>query len=210
MTQLWFLFTKTVRTYWAQGKILPRLPSDKIDLRCCLVYQKLQMARNSSVARLMADLQLNYCTKRRRKLAAQQEKEKEKAKQSNASSESDAKAGELDLSSGMLREGALEQVNNLSMLSSGLPVWAPEVQEYGVMTEDMVAEQLELLTRLGSDTAGAEMRARMQIGSLESDMQAFKAANPGCTLEDFVRWYSPRDWIESTAANESSSTSFLL
>ena len=24
----------------------------------------------------------------------------------------------------------------------------------------------------------------------------FKAANPGCVLEDFVRWYSPRDWIE--------------
>lgn len=26
-------------------------------------------------------------------------------------------------------------------------------------------------------------------------MQAFKAANPGCVLADFVRWYSPRDWI---------------
>ena len=23
-----------------------------------------------------------------------------------------------------------------------------------------------------------------------------QAANPGCLLEDFVRWYSPRDWIE--------------
>ncbi len=23
-----------------------------------------------------------------------------------------------------------------------------------------------------------------------------QAANPGCVLEDFVRWYSPRDWIE--------------
>ena len=25
--------------------------------------------------------------------------------------------------------------------------------------------------------------------------QAFKAANPNCRLEDFIRWYSPRDWI---------------
>ena len=25
-----------------------------------------------------------------------------------------------------------------------------------------------------------------------------QAANPGCLLEDFVRWYSPRDWIEDT------------
>jgi Rab3 GTPase-activating protein catalytic subunit len=24
----------------------------------------------------------------------------------------------------------------------------------------------------------------------------FKAANPLGTIEDFVRWYSPRDWIE--------------
>lgn len=23
-----------------------------------------------------------------------------------------------------------------------------------------------------------------------------QAANPGCLLDDFVRWYSPRDWIE--------------
>lgn len=24
-----------------------------------------------------------------------------------------------------------------------------------------------------------------------------KAANPECVLEDFVRWYSPRDWVET-------------
>jgi hypothetical protein len=27
-------------------------------------------------------------------------------------------------------------------------------------------------------------------------MEAFKAANAGCCLEDFVRWHSPRDWVE--------------
>jgi Rab3 GTPase-activating protein catalytic subunit len=27
-------------------------------------------------------------------------------------------------------------------------------------------------------------------------MESFKAANPGCAIEDFVRWYSPRDWVE--------------
>ena len=42
-----------------------------------------------------------------------------------------------------------------------------------------------------------QLRARMQSASLFSDMQSFKAANPGATLGDFVRWYSPRDWIES-------------
>ena len=29
---------------------------------------------------------------------------------------------------------------------------------------------------------------------LFSDMESFKAANPGCVLADFVRWHSPRDW----------------
>ena len=31
---------------------------------------------------------------------------------------------------------------------------------------------------------------------VSTDMQAFKAANPECMLEDFVQWHSPRDWIE--------------
>jgi Rab3 GTPase-activating protein catalytic subunit len=33
-------------------------------------------------------------------------------------------------------------------------------------------------------------------------MEAFKAANPGSVLGDFVRWYSPRDWIEEEVTEE--------
>ena len=33
---------------------------------------------------------------------------------------------------------------------------------------------------------------------LESDMQGFKAANPGCEFEDFIRWHSPRDWEQKS------------
>ncbi|XP_018336136.1 rab3 GTPase-activating protein catalytic subunit-like [Agrilus planipennis] len=36
----------------------------------------------------------------------------------------------------------------------------------------------------------------MMSASLLSDMESFKAANPGSILEDFIRWYSPRDFIE--------------
>jgi hypothetical protein len=32
-------------------------------------------------------------------------------------------------------------------------------------------------------------------------MQAFKAANPGCILADFVRWHSPKDWIENSESS---------
>ena len=30
----------------------------------------------------------------------------------------------------------------------------------------------------------------------------FQAANPGCLLEDFVRWYSPRDWLDEESSED--------
>jgi len=44
----------------------------------------------------------------------------------------------------------------------------------------------------------------MQTAHLKSDMEAFKAANPGSTLEDFVQWHSPRDWIAPFEDNPAS------
>lgn len=51
------------------------------------------------------------------------------------------------------------------------------------------------MVRLGDNARASELRARMMSASLLSDMEAFKAANPGSELCDFVRWYSPRDWM---------------
>ena len=50
------------------------------------------------------------------------------------------------------------------------------------------------MLQLGMDAEGTELRAKMQSPSLLSDMESFKAANPGAILSDFVRWHSPRDW----------------
>ena len=60
--------------------------------------------------------------------------------------------------------------------------------------------------RLGTSAEGTQLRARMQSACLLSDMEAFKAANPGCVLADFVRWYSPRDWIEDSIVNDDGTT----
>lgn len=30
----------------------------------------------------------------------------------------------------------------------------------------------------------------------------FQAANPGAVLQDFIRWYSPRDWVEEDTLDE--------
>lgn len=34
-------------------------------------------------------------------------------------------------------------------------------------------------------------------------LHIFQAANPGCLLEDFVRWYSPRDWLDEESSEDS-------
>ena len=39
----------------------------------------------------------------------------------------------------------------------------------------------------------------MQGKLLASDMSAFKAANPGAGLLDFVRWHSPKDWLKDNS-----------
>lgn len=48
---------------------------------------------------------------------------------------------------------------------------------------------------MGTSNEAAVIRQKLQSAQLRSDMEAFKAANPGSVLEDFVRWHSPRDWI---------------
>jgi hypothetical protein len=64
------------------------------------------------------------------------------------------------------------------------------------MTEDMMELKLSHMTEMGTSKKAVEERAQLQSMSLRSDMSAFKAANPQCCLEDFVRWHSPRDYIE--------------
>ena len=50
------------------------------------------------------------------------------------------------------------------------------------MTEDMLEEQAEILTQLGTSVEGARVRAQMQCASLLSDMEAFKVRNCGSPM----------------------------
>ncbi|CAA6671982.1 unnamed protein product [Spirodela intermedia] len=72
---------------------------------------------------------------------------------------------------------------------TGEQIYSPLTQEGPVLTEELIKETEEFVLRTGSIGAGCSQ--------LLSDMQAFKAANPGCILEDFIRWYSPPDWKET-------------
>ncbi|KAL3864829.1 hypothetical protein ACJMK2_006481 [Sinanodonta woodiana] len=103
-------------------------------------------------------------------------------------------------------EGRLAPHGELKLLHNGEQMYIPVTQEPAPMTEDMLDEHAEVLAKLGTSTEGAQLRARMQSACLLSDMESFKAANPGCALEDFVRWYSPRDWIEDEVEGENVQT----
>jgi len=100
--------------------------------------------------------------------------------------------------------------SHISLDASGSPMklvdgsddcWIPLVQETGHMTEDMVQSLEDRLEKLGSGQEAAKARAEMQTAHLKSDMEAFKAANPRAALEDFVRWHSPRDCVETVDSN---------
>eukprot|EP00794_Sanderia_malayensis_P017421 gene17421-19165_t len=103
---------------------------------------------------------------------------------------------ELQERRGILRE------SNLKLLKTGQVLCIPITQESPIMTEDMLEEHTEVLLKLARSEGGSKYLAQMQSLSLFSDIQAFKAANPGCIFEDFVRWYSPNDWIQGPETEE--------
>jgi hypothetical protein len=78
----------------------------------------------------------------------------------------------------------------------------PFFQSEVVMTSDMIDEQQDLLNRLGNDSHEAKVtRINAKFGFIAALMQSFKAANPGCIFEDFVRWHFPDEWTINPLLN---------
>lgn len=71
-------------------------------------------------------------------------------------------------------------------------LYIPETQDAVVKTEDELESDADVMLKLGP---GSDLSSQMMSLSLQSDMESFKAANPRAKIEDFIRWYSPRDWI---------------
>lgn len=98
--------------------------------------------------------------------------------------------------------GRLSKFMDIRLLKTGDPLYIPLTQEPVLKTEDQLEEDTDILLKLGSNAEATELRARIMSASLLSDMESFKAANPGAIVEDFIRWYSPRDWIEEEEVDE--------
>lgn len=98
--------------------------------------------------------------------------------------------------------GRLTKFGDLKLLKTGDDLYIPVTQDPVLKTEDQLEEDTDILLKLGSNAEASELRAKIMSASLLSDMESFKAANPGSIVEDFIRWYSPRDWIEEEELDE--------
>ncbi|KAJ0070544.1 hypothetical protein NL108_015537, partial [Boleophthalmus pectinirostris] len=207
VAHLWQEFVLELRYRWENNYLIHGLSSGAPDLRCCLLHQKLQM--------------LNCCIERKRSRDEAHREQSPGGGSSDgaAASPSDGAAAPStsweswsdsedefyecvsDLSESghgdRKPEGRLRAHGDMKLLHADQPLYIPVTQEPSPVTEDMLEQQSEVLSKLGTSAEGAHLRARMQSACLLSDMEAFKAANPGCVLEDFVRWYSPRDFVVS-------------
>ncbi|KAG2645633.1 hypothetical protein PVAP13_2KG435800 [Panicum virgatum] len=190
MAFFWQSVVLELRKLWSDWQPVPRMPLDAApDLNSSLLHQEIQVV-NCCIAR-----------KKRRKAAKesldsllkQASVDNSKPRSSNGESPDSEMYARDCTGDYVLRLGADRLSENLTLLETGEPIYSPTLQEGPIMTAELIKETEELVLRTGSLGAGCSQ--------LLSDMQAFKAANPGCVLEDFVRWHSPPDWFEDCAAN---------
>ncbi|XP_027008221.1 rab3 GTPase-activating protein catalytic subunit isoform X2 [Tachysurus fulvidraco] len=218
VAHLWQEFVLEMRNCWENNYLIYGLPAGPPDLRCCLLHQKLQML-NCCIEHKKARDGARKDTAGENGLALPQASPG-KSRDSWSDSEDeffeclsdteDVKDTPADGVKGtgakIKPEGRLQPHGKLTLLNSKEPLYIPVTQEPAPMTEDVLEEQSEVLAKLGTSAEGAHLRARMQSACLLSDMESFKAANPGCSLEDFVRWYSPRDYVEEEVCDEAGGT----
>ncbi|XP_021755725.1 uncharacterized protein LOC110720935 [Chenopodium quinoa] len=193
MALFWCRIVSELRRLWMEELYIPGIPLNEVpDLSLCLLYQQMQL--------------MNCCLSRKKRRAIATDSLESlineagcdtdgvpsSVKRITSGSFLYAKTNTGDL---IVRLGVSHQAENLTLLETGEPVYAPLTQEGPLLTEDLAREAEEFVLRTGSVGAGCSQ--------LLSDMQAFKAANPGCILEDFVRWHSPPDWTENESGNDS-------
>uniref|UniRef100_A0A914Y5P6 Rab3 GTPase-activating protein catalytic subunit n=1 Tax=Panagrolaimus superbus TaxID=310955 RepID=A0A914Y5P6_9BILA len=184
--QIWEAFTEKVRSYWETNKDIPGLEDTNIpDLSKCLLHQKLQMIQCCIDSRRkrheLFDQTKNFSTHEDEFFDAPDE-----------FSVNEETPLTLTDTVNFEPEGRLQKSETLKLLNRPeQPLYVPITQDRSPMTEDMLEEHAEYLASMPGDD-----RVKAQLDTLLSDMQAFKAANPGCCIEDFVRWHSPRDYVE--------------
>ncbi|WKY09138.1 hypothetical protein Q1695_001919 [Nippostrongylus brasiliensis] len=196
--QIWIEFVQRLRSFYDKTKDLPGMSDvTQPNLSHCLLHQKLEM------------LQCCISAKRRRHelydntkdfggdefFDAQSDQSDSESTESDGASKTTSGTASYKTAKASLSQpsGRLHPFGEMRLLKhKDIPIYVPITQDRSPMTEDMVDEYASYLSSLND----GEARVRAQLDVLFSDMQAFKAANPMCCLEDFIRWHSPKDWIE--------------
>ena len=167
---------------------IPGLPAGLPDTSYCLLLQKLQLL-NCCVARKLArDTNTNTHTTPTvdlNKRMEHSEAEDSEDEFFECEGEEDDKEDKEDkVRPKKMRaapawaepEGRLGRIGELRLLEVDDWMYRPEVQDPAPVTEDQLAELSEVMMQLGTDQAGAEIRAKMQSANLMSDMESFKVS----------------------------------
>ncbi|TDH71077.1 uncharacterized protein CCR75_008946 [Bremia lactucae] len=179
------------------------------DFRQCLLHQKLQLL-NCCILRQAQDLKSKLKANNDGKTEEQSSRklvppdsDVENSSLSDDEFFDSIELGDIPQSSPCQTMRAPEGIRNeasvIVCLHTNEPLLEPVTQSPVPMTEDVAKQQQDLLTRLGVGIESDKLRQQIQSTTLITDMQAFKAANPRCCLADFIRWYSPKDWISFEA-----------
>ncbi|XP_015108534.1 rab3 GTPase-activating protein catalytic subunit isoform X2 [Diachasma alloeum] len=207
LAQLWHEFVQEIRFRWERTILIPGVGTGFPDsVRTCLLHQKLQMM-NCCIERKKAREESAYKQQSLDVDDFESESEEEffECTEEEADKHEEVQVKRNQRSRQLLWNrptGRLAKHPTLRLLKTGDPVYLPVTQDPVPKTEDQLEEDAQVMMQLGTDKHGSEMRARLMSASLLSDMESFKAANPGSELEDFIRWYSPRDWVEVEGVDE--------
>lgn len=187
--RLWGLFLDGIELHWEMGWPVRGVPYDAQvgpATDACLLVQKLEM--------------LNCCLHRLHNTSDSAEKE------SSPSASSGTPLGrkrrvQIRTGKGVEPDGeSMEVDGGVEEEDDSEGVWEPIVQLMPFVTRDMTeAEQTRIVMNADKAAGGVSNRppeAARQSSALRSDMMSFKAANPGASMSDFVKWFSPVDWIE--------------
>jgi Rab3 GTPase-activating protein catalytic subunit len=190
---LWQEFVKEIRWHWENQRTIAHIeiPTESIDFRRCLIQQKLQMIAYT-ISKKQRAVKLSSSTIAKKDGWEIEVFVDEESDALGLHGHSVSALGRKQLLSPPLKliRELLDESSNSSLDPSKNPdgwIYVPETQTFSVITSDVLEQQQR---NLESNQDFSQFHSQ-----LKSDMEAFKAANPGCVMADFVRWYSPTDWI---------------
>uniref|UniRef100_A0A3P9D593 Rab3 GTPase-activating protein catalytic subunit n=1 Tax=Maylandia zebra TaxID=106582 RepID=A0A3P9D593_9CICH len=209
-----------LRARWENNHLICGLAGGAPDLRCCLLHQKFQML-NCCIERKKARDEshkvpegkekehrvLGACQKSRQgpecaTSASSSTREMSQGKSWDSWSDSEEEffeclsdQGETEATQAEGRaEGRLHPYNNMTLLNSAEPLYVHRSESLPHCANTSYAVIYSKYTHCSF------------INHLQSLCLCPQAANPGCVLEDFVRWYSPRDYVEEEVVDEKVNT----